>query len=100
MIITASPASDPTPTGAVVLIALLGIGAVGYGGRWALDVRGAIDATLARRRAALELKAQQTGNLGLSETDGVGRSYFRYFGIVISTGGLVLVAISAIIATH
>ncbi|MFJ8886320.1 hypothetical protein ACIRJR_23320 [Streptomyces sp. NPDC102402] len=101
MIITASPAptADSTPTGVLVFLAVLGIAAVCYGGRWALDIRGAIDTTLTRRRAALDIKAQQTGNLGLTQTDGISPSFFRYLGIVITTGGLALLALSAILAT-
>ncbi|MEU9362800.1 hypothetical protein AB0D35_32640 [Streptomyces sp. NPDC048301] len=97
---TTPTATEPTPTGVLVLLAVLGIAAICYGGRWALDISGAIDTTLTRRRAALELKAQQTGNLGLTQTDGVSRSYFRYFGIVITLAGLILLALSAILATH
>lgn len=98
MIITASSAADSTPTGVLAFLAVLGVAAIWYGGRWAFDIRGAIDATLARRHAALDARAHLTGNLGLTQTDGVGRSFFRYFGIVITTGGLVLLALSAILA--
>ncbi|MCX5413250.1 hypothetical protein [Streptomyces sp. NBC_00059] len=99
MIITAAPAADSTPTGVLAFLAVLGIAAIWYGGRWAFDIRGAIGATLARRRAALDVKAQQTGNLGLTQTDGIGPLFFRCFGIIITTGGLILLALSAILAT-
>jgi len=98
MIITASTTADSTPTGALALLAVLGIAAIWYGGKWAFDIRGAIDATLARRRAVLDARAQLTGNLGLTQTDGVGRAFYRYLGIVITTGGLVLLALSATLA--
>nr|PPQ60470.1 hypothetical protein C5F59_30165 [Streptomyces sp. QL37] len=96
--ITAATAA-PIPAGVHIFITVLGIAAVCYGGRWAFDIRGAIGATLARRRAAMEVKAQQTGNLGLTQSDGVGPSFFRFLGIVITAGGLVMLGLSAIEAT-
>lgn len=98
-IITASSASDSTPTGVLTLLAVPGIAALRYEGRRALDIRGATDATPARRHAALDARAQLTRDLGLTRTDGVGRSFFRHVGIVITTGGPVLPALSATLAT-
>ncbi|QNE77540.1 hypothetical protein F0344_25705 [Streptomyces finlayi] len=98
--ITATLAADSsTPTGALIVIAVLGIAAVCYGGRWAFDVRGAVNLTMKRRRAAIELKAQQTGNLGLADTDIVRPLFFRLIGSVIAVGGLALLLLAAALAT-
>lgn len=97
---TATSAADSsTPTGALIVIAVLGIAAVCYGGRWAFDVRGAVGVTMARRRAALELRAQQSGNLGLADTDIVRPLFFKLLGSVIAAGGLVLLLVGAVLAT-
>ncbi|MFF5896509.1 hypothetical protein ACFY8O_11355 [Streptomyces argenteolus] len=98
MIITASSAADSTPTGGLAHLAVPGSAALRHGGRRALDIRGATDATPARRHAALDARAQLTRDLGLTPTDGIGRSFFRHVGIVITTGGPVLPALSATLA--
>ncbi|WP_299528971.1 hypothetical protein [uncultured Streptomyces sp.] len=99
MIISASDPGYQPPTSLFVFLALLGVGALVYGGRWAFDVRGAVASTLARRRAVLELKAQQSGNLGLVGADGVGPWFFRLFGGVIAAGGLLLLLVSVVSLT-
>ncbi|MEU1091421.1 hypothetical protein ACFYPN_32030 [Streptomyces sp. NPDC005576] len=100
MIIAASAADAPTPTNALVLIGLIGVAGVVLGGRLAFDVRGAAGVALERRRVALQLKAQRSGNLGDIETESLGRWYFRVLGSVITAGGVILLLVDAIIATH
>ncbi|MFJ6851828.1 hypothetical protein ACIQM3_15050 [Streptomyces sp. NPDC091271] len=99
MITAASTADSSTPTGALIFIAVLGIAAVGYGGRWAFDLRGAVGGPTTRRRAAPELKAQRTGNLGIADTDIVRPLFFRLLSSVIAAGGLVLLLAAAVLAT-
>jgi len=99
MIATASAAASANPTGVLIFLALLGVAAVSIGARWAFNLRGAVDTTLARRRAALELKGRNTGNLSLADTESLGPWFFKLIGSVIAVAGLVLLALSLILAT-
>ncbi|MER6415618.1 hypothetical protein [Streptomyces humidus] len=98
MIATTSAAASSNPTGVLIFLAALGAAAVYIGARWAFNLRGAVDATLARRRAALELRGQRTGNLSLADTESLGLGFFKLIGSVIAVGGLVLLALSMILA--
>ncbi|MEV0092548.1 hypothetical protein [Streptomyces sp. NPDC050738] len=99
MITAAAAADSSTPTGTLIFLGVLGLAAVCWGGRSAFDVRGAVGVMMARRRAALQLRAQQTGNLGLVETDWAGPWYFRLVGSVVALAGLVILLLVAILAT-
>ncbi|WP_143098943.1 hypothetical protein [Streptomyces sp. yr375] len=94
---SAAPSSDPT--GVLIFLAALGAAAICIGARWAFNLRGAVDATLARRRAALELRGQRTGDLSLADTDSVGPGFFKYLGGVIAVAGLALLALSLFLVT-
>lgn len=100
IMIIAAASDTPTPTNLLVFIALIGVAGVWFGARLVFNVRGAVDVALARRRVALELRAQQSGNLSSIETQGLEPSYFRTVGIVISGAGVLLLLVDAIIATH
>ncbi|MER6169580.1 hypothetical protein, partial [Streptomyces violaceorubidus] len=69
------------------------------GGRMAFNVRGAVDATLARRRAVLELKAQSTGDLGLPDTWSLSPFFFKFLGSVTMMAGFALLALTLILVT-
>lgn len=99
MIADTSSADTSDPIGVLILLAALGFAAVFIGGRLTFNVRGAVDATLARRRAVLELKAQQTGDLGLPETWSLSPFFFKFLGSVTMVAGLVLLALSLILVT-
>lgn len=99
MIATTSAAASSDPTGVLIFVAALGAAAVYIGGRLVFNLRGAVDATLARRRAALELKGQRTGNLSLADTESLGPGFFKILGSVIAVAGLALLALSLILAT-
>jgi hypothetical protein len=98
MILAASTDAH-TPTGPLVLLGALGAAALIYGLRWVFNVRGALDSTVQRRRALLELKGQQAGNLSLAANDIKGHGYFRVAGCIIAVSGLVLLALVAVLAT-
>ncbi|MER6789857.1 hypothetical protein ABT330_35525 [Streptomyces sp. NPDC000658] len=98
MIAAPSAAASSSPTGALILLAVLGVAAVCFGARWAFNLRGAVDTTLARRRAALELRGARTGDLSLAETDGVSAGFFRLVGGVLTAAGLVLLVLSLALA--
>ncbi|MFJ4619741.1 hypothetical protein [Streptomyces sp. NPDC088812] len=100
MIATTSAATSSDPTGVLIFLAALGAAAVFMGARLAFNLRGAVDATLARRRAALELRGQRTGDLSLAETDSLGPGFFKLIGSVVAVAGLALLALSLILATH
>ncbi|MFG1670882.1 hypothetical protein [Streptomyces sp. Y7] len=57
-----------------------------------------MEATLARRRAVLELKGRRTGDLSLADTESLGPWFFKLIGGVIAVGGLALLALSLILA--
>ncbi|WP_189712854.1 hypothetical protein [Streptomyces phaeofaciens] len=99
MIATASAAASSNPTGVLTFLAALGAAAVCIGARWAFNVRGAVDTTLARRRAALELMGQRAGDLSLADTKSLGPGFFKFMGGVITVAGLALLALSLILAT-
>ncbi|MER5755982.1 hypothetical protein [Streptomyces sp. NPDC002088] len=99
MIATASAAASSNPTGVLIFLAAFGAAAVYMGARWAFNLRGAVDVTLARRRAALELKGQRTGDLSLADTESLGPGFFKFFGGVIAVAGLAVLALSMILAT-
>ncbi|MFD7136736.1 hypothetical protein [Streptomyces sp. NPDC059894] len=99
MIVTTSAAASSDPTGVLIFLAALGAAAVCVGARWAFNLRGAVDATLARRRAALELRGRRTGDLSLADTESLGPGFFKFMGSVIAVGGLALLALSLILAT-
>ncbi|MET9386616.1 hypothetical protein ABZY09_37615 [Streptomyces sp. NPDC002928] len=98
MIAAASAAASSNPTGVLIFLAALAAAAVYTGARWAFNLRGAVDSTLARRRAVLELKGQRTGNLSLADTESLGPGFFKFMGSVIALAGLVLLALSVILA--
>ncbi|QJT02637.1 hypothetical protein G9272_21960 [Streptomyces asoensis] len=100
LMIATTAAASSDPTGVLVLLAVLGAAAVYIGARWAFDLRGAVDATLARRRAALELKGQRTGNLGLADTESLSPGFYRLIGGVMAVGGLALLTLSLILAIN
>ncbi|MFF3502023.1 hypothetical protein [Streptomyces sp. NPDC003247] len=100
MITTTSAAASSDPAGVLIFLAALGAAAVCFGARWTFNLRGAVDATLARRRAALELKGQRTGDLSLADTESLGPGFFKLIGSVIAVAGLALLALSLILATH
>lgn len=56
MIVATAAAASSDPAGVLIFLAALGAAAVYIGARWVFNLRGAVDAVLARRRAALELK--------------------------------------------
>ncbi|MFD9322294.1 hypothetical protein ACFWDQ_32395 [Streptomyces sp. NPDC060053] len=62
-------------------------------------MRGAVDAALARRRAALELRGRRTGDLSLADTESLGPGFFKFMGGVIAVAGCALLALSLILAT-
>ena len=99
MIATTSAAASSNPVGVLILLAVLGVAAVYFGGRWAFNLGGAVETTLARRRAALELRGQRTGNLSLADTESLSPGFFKLIGSVIAVAGLVLLALSLILAT-
>lgn len=101
MIMIAGPSAADTsdPIGVLILLAVLGAAAVCLGGRWAFNLRGAVDSTLARRRAALELRGQRTGDLSLADTKSLSPVFFRYVGSVIAVAGLAMLGLSLILAT-
>ncbi|MEV7796114.1 hypothetical protein AB0O68_29610 [Streptomyces sp. NPDC087512] len=99
MIAAPSAAASSDPVGVLILLAVLGVAAIWFGGRWAFNLGGAVETTLARRRAALELRGLRTGDLGLADTEGLGPSFFRLIGGVMAVAGLVLLTLSLILAT-
>lgn len=99
MIATTSAADSSDPTAVLIFLAALGAAAVYIGARWAFNLRGAVDTTLARRRAALELKGQRTGNLSLADTESLSPGFLKIIGSVIAVAGLALLALSLILAT-
>jgi hypothetical protein len=100
IMIAVSPAADTSdPIGVLLLLAVVGVAAVYIGGRWAFNLRGAVDSTLARRRAALELRGQRTGNLSLADTESLSPFFFKFVGSVIAVAGLAMLTLSLILAT-
>lgn len=99
MIATTSAAASSNPTGVLIFLAALGAAAICIGARWAFNVRGAVDATLARRRASLELRGRRTGDLSLADTKSLGPGFFKFMGSVTAVAGLALPALSLILAT-
>ncbi|MEV6311114.1 hypothetical protein AB0M10_21240 [Streptomyces sp. NPDC051840] len=96
MITSASAATSTTPTSVLVLLAVLGCAGLVYGGRLALNLRGAVDSIMERRRAALEYRAQQSGNLAAGVSDPLGSWFFRIIGSIVAVASLVMVAFSLI----
>ncbi|MFC8826628.1 hypothetical protein ACFT9I_14945 [Streptomyces sp. NPDC057137] len=96
MIFAAATDAD-TPTGLLIFLGAMGAVAVIIGARWAFNLRGAVDSTLQRRRAVLELKGQRTGDLGLAVNDSIGPSFFRIIGSVVAVAGFGLLALSSIL---
>ncbi|MEV6261940.1 hypothetical protein AB0M42_14480 [Streptomyces sp. NPDC051784] len=96
MITAASAAASATPTSVLVLLAVLGSAGLVYGGRLALNLRGAVDSTMERRRVALEYRAQQSGNLAAGVSDPLGAGFFRIIGSIVAVASLVMVALSII----
>ncbi|MFL9659707.1 hypothetical protein ACJ7VE_39155 [Streptomyces sp. PB17] len=94
-----SAAGSSDPIGVLIFLAALGVGGVFIGGRLAFNVRGAVDSTLVRRRAVLEVRAQRTGDLRLSDTGSLGPFFFRFVGSVTMVAGVALLALSLILAT-
>lgn len=99
MVVGASSADTSDPISVLIFLAALGFAAVFTGGRLAFNVRGAVDVTLARRRAVLELKAQSTGDLGLPDTWSLSPFFFKFLGSVTMVAGFALLALSLILAT-
>ncbi|WP_157849351.1 hypothetical protein [Streptomyces violaceorubidus] len=99
MIVGASSADASDPIGVLIFLAALGFAAVFAGGRLAFNVRGAVDATLARRRAVLELKAQSTGDLGLPDTWSFSPFFFKFLGSVTMVAVFVLLALGLVLVT-
>lgn len=99
MIVGSSAADTSDPIGVLILFAVLGVAAVCLGGRWALNLRGAVESTLARRRAALEVRGRRTGDLSLADTESLSPFFFRFLGSVIAVAGLAMVGLSLILAT-
>ncbi|WP_455357377.1 hypothetical protein [Streptomyces sp. SYSU K217416] len=97
MISTASTAATSNPTGLLIFLAALGAAGTYGGARWVFNLRGAVDATLQRRRAVLELKGQRSGNLSVAGNDPIGPWFFKLCGSVIGLAGLVLLAMSLIL---
>ncbi|MFG3323934.1 hypothetical protein ACGF3J_38440 [Streptomyces sp. NPDC048171] len=99
MIARSSAADTSDPTGVLFLLIALGAAGVYFGGRLAFNLGGAVDSMLERRRAALELRAQRTGNLSLAETGSLSPGFFKFVGSVSAVAGLALLALSLILAT-
>ncbi|NNN35819.1 hypothetical protein HLK59_36755 [Streptomyces sp. S3(2020)] len=74
-----------------VFLLLLGLAAVGLGGRWAFNVRGAADAWAERAKVNTELRAAAAGDLGPPRPVWTARRY-RVQGARMFACGLVLLA--------
>lgn len=96
--IFASPADADTPTGLLIFFGAFGAAALVMGVRWAFNLRGAVDSTMRRLRAVLELKGQRSGNLSLADNDPIGPWFFRIMGSVVALGGLGMLALSLILS--
>ncbi|MFE2648042.1 hypothetical protein ACFXDO_36650 [Streptomyces nigra] len=99
MIAGSSAADTSDPIGVLILLVVLGAAAVCFGGRWAFNVRGAVESTLTRRRAALEVRGRRTGDLSLADTESLSPFFFRFLGSVIAVAGLAMVGLSLILVT-
>ncbi|MFJ9011965.1 hypothetical protein [Streptomyces canus] len=97
MIAATSAGASPDPARVLIFLAALGTAAVHVGARWAFNLRGAVDTTLARRRAALELRGRRAGDLSLVDTESLSPGLFEFMGSVI-VGGLALLALSMMLA--
>ncbi|MET4920933.1 hypothetical protein P3L51_00865 [Streptomyces sp. PSRA5] len=96
MIFAAATDAD-TPTGLLIFLGVMGAVALIMGVRWAFNWRGAVDSTLQRRRAVLELKGQRSGDLGLAGNDSIGPWFFRIIGSIVAVAGLGLLTLSSIL---
>ncbi|MFD4571527.1 hypothetical protein ACFWNK_00750 [Streptomyces sp. NPDC058417] len=99
MIAVSSGASSSSPVGATVFLAVLGVAAVCFGARFVFDPGGAVDTTLERRRIALELRGQRTGNLERAAADGMGAWFFELMGSLVGLAGLGMLALSLVLST-
>ncbi|MGW1885554.1 hypothetical protein [Streptomyces sp. NPDC001970] len=95
--ISVASAGASRPTGLLICLAAMGAAAVYGGARWAFNLRGAVDATLQRRRAVLELKGQRSGDLNFADNNHVSPWLFRLAGGVMGVAGLALLAMSLIL---
>ncbi|MBN0048189.1 hypothetical protein JS756_29585 [Streptomyces actuosus] len=97
MIATASAARASGQAPVLIFLATFAAAGVYMGARWVFNLHGAVDKALARRRAVLELKGQQTGNLSLADTESLGPWFFKLVGGVLGVAGLILLAISLLL---
>ncbi|MFJ6986212.1 MULTISPECIES: hypothetical protein [unclassified Streptomyces] len=98
MIAASSGAISSSPVGATVFLAVLGVVAVWFGARFVFNLGGAVDTTLERRRVALELRGQRTGNLEFAAADGMGAWFFKLVGGLVGLAGLGMLALSLILS--